>query len=152
MVGKLVPPSKWALVIAQNLAACTYHKNRKKDKILLIDRSTYLAWIKGVTIIFRKAWPNEFIIMITVFAHENIIWYAYFLLVCLVFTPKNVVLSFVLILCQTLHTTDGFFHLQISTFWENRTEERSDGYSWVRNIYFQVNRNSGVELFRRREP
>ena len=43
MVGKLVPPSKWALVIAQNLAACTYHKNRKKDKILLIDRSTYLA-------------------------------------------------------------------------------------------------------------
>ena len=58
MVRKLVTPSKWALVIAQNFAACTYHKNRKKDKILLshgatgvrrvqisnkIDRSTYLA-------------------------------------------------------------------------------------------------------------
>ena len=58
MVRKSVTPSKWALVIAQNFAACTYHKNRKKDKILLshgatgvrrvqisnkIDRSTYLA-------------------------------------------------------------------------------------------------------------
>ena len=52
-----------------------------------------------------------------------------FLPVCLVFTPKSVVLSFVFMLCQTLHTTDSFFHLQISTFWGNRTEEMSDGYS-----------------------
>ena len=58
MVRKSVTPSKWALVIAQNFAACTYHKNRKKDKIVLshgttgvrrvqisnkIDRSNYLA-------------------------------------------------------------------------------------------------------------
>ena len=64
------------------------------------------------------------------FARENIIWYAYFLPVCLVFTPKNVVLSFVFMLRQTLHTTEGFLHLQISTLWGNRTEEMSDGYSW----------------------
>ena len=41
MVRKSVTPSKWALVIAQNFAACTYHKNRKKDKIVLSHGATY---------------------------------------------------------------------------------------------------------------
>ena len=30
MVRKLLTPSKWAPVIAQNFVACTYHKNEKK--------------------------------------------------------------------------------------------------------------------------
>ena len=138
MVRKSVTPSKWALVIAQNFAACTYHKNRKKDKILLshgatgvrrvqisnkIDRSTYLALIKGVTTIFRKAWSNGFKIMITVFARKNILWYAYFLHCLFSFYSKKCRTQFRTHARPNVTLNGRFFHLQISTLWGNKTEE-----------------------------
>ena len=145
-------------------------KIEKKDKILLSHGATYRRkkssnfkqnWSQHLPRINQRGHDNfpksltkwtGFKIMITVFACENITWYVYFLPVCLVFTPKNVVLSFVFMLWQTLHTTGSFFpsaNLDVLGKQNRRDERRL--FMRVR-IYFQFNRNSGVELFRRRDP
>ena len=67
-----------------------------------------------------------------------------FCTVCLVFTAKNVVLSFVLMLGQTLHKTGSFSICKSRRYGETKQKRRR---LFMRaRIYFQFNRNLGWSI------